>query len=190
MNDKKITVNVSNRHIHLSQPDMERLFGAGHQLTKMKDLVQPGEHACVETVTIAGPKRQIEKVRVLGPIRNATQLEISMTDNVLIGADAPVRVSGDVAGSAPIKVIGPKGTVELEQGCIVAKRHVHMTTKDAARFGLKNNQIIRISCSGERGLVFDNVVARVSDRMALECHLDTDEANAAGLKNGNFITLI
>ena len=185
----KIIANVSNRHIHLSQADMETLFGPGYKLTKLKDLMQPGEHSCVETVNIVGKKRQ-QEVRVLGPIRNATQVEISITDGFNLGIEAPVRASGDVNNSAPVKIVGPKGTVELKHGCIVAKRHVHMTTKDAERLGVANNQIISIKCSGDRGLVFHNVVARVSDKMALECHLDTDEANAAGIKNGDVITLI
>jgi putative phosphotransacetylase len=190
VNEKRIMVNVSNRHVHLCQSDVEILFGAGYKLTKRKDLIQPGEHSCVETVTIAGPKRQIEKVRILGPIRKATQVEISMTDSILTGSNAPVRSSGDTTGSAPVKIIGPKGTLDLKEGCVVAKRHVHMTTQDANIFGLKDNQSISIQCSGERGLVFHNVVARVSDKMALECHLDTDESNAAGLKNGDYIILI
>ena len=190
MSEEKIMVNVSNRHIHLSQSDMETLFGAGYKLTKIKDLVQPGEHSNEETVIIAGPKRQIEKVRILGPIRKATQIEISLTDSILTGVNAPVRQSGDTKGSAPIKVIGPKGTLELKEGCIVAKRHVHMTIKDAGRLGVANNQLVSIKCSGDRGLVFNNVVARVSDKMLLECHLDTDEANAAGLKNGDSVYIV
>ena len=185
----KIVANVSNRHVHLSQSDMETLFGAGYKLTKLKDLMQPGEHSCVETVTVVGRKRQ-QETRVLGPIRNATQVEISITDGFNLGIDAPVRASGDVKGSAPVKIVGPKGVVELKQGCVVAKRHVHMTAKDAERLGLVNNQMISVKCSGERGLLFNNVVARVSDKMALECHLDTDEANAAGLKNGDFVTIV
>ena len=190
MSEEKIIVNVSNRHIHLAQADMETLFGTGYNLKKLKDLVQPGEHSTEETVTIAGPKRQIERVRILGPIRKATQVEISMTDSIMTGVNAPVRTSGDTKGSAPIKVIGPKGTIDLKEGCIVAKRHVHMTTKDATRLGVADNQLISIKCSGVRGLVFDNVVARVSDKMALECHLDTDEANAAALKNGDSVTIV
>ncbi len=185
----KIIVNVSNRHIHLAQADMEKLFGQGYKLSKMRDLMQPGEHATFETVTIVGPKRQIENVRVLGPLRASTQIEISLTDSILIGVKAPIRVSGDTAGSAPIKVVGPKGTIELKEGCIIAKRHVHMTSKDAERFKAKNGQIVKVKCSGERGLVFDNVVARVSDKMALECHLDTDEANAASVKNSDLVEL-
>ncbi len=185
----KIIANVSNRHAHLSQSDMETLFGAGYKLTKLKDLMQPGEHACAETVIIAGNKKQ-QVTRVLGPIRSSTQVEISITDGFTLGINAPVRASGDVKGSAAVKIIGPKGTVELKEGCIVAKRHVHMTTKDAEHLGVSNNQIVSVKCSGDRGLVFDNVVARVSDKMALECHLDIDEANAAGLKNGDFVTIV
>ncbi|MFH1368703.1 MAG: phosphate propanoyltransferase [Elusimicrobiota bacterium] len=183
--NKPIIVNISNRHCHLHQDDMEKLFGKGHKLTKTKDLMQPGEHACQETVAITGSKGDIPNVRVLGPLRKATQVEISMTDSIHIGAGAPVRTSGDIAGSAAVKITGPAGSVELKEGCIVAKRHVHMTPADAEFFGIKDKDNIRIKIEGERGLIFDNVTARVSPNMTLECHLDIDEANAAGAKNGN-----
>lgn len=186
----KAIANVSNRHIHLCQNDMEVLFGKGHVLTRIKDLVQPEQHACKEKITIIGQKRNIENVRVLGPLRSKTQLEISMTDSILLGAKAPVRMSGDVDGSAPVKIVGPNGELELKEGCIVAKRHLHMHGSDAIKYNIKNNQTVKVCCSGERGLVFDNVVARVSDDMALECHLDTDEANAAGLKNGDIVEVL
>jgi putative phosphotransacetylase len=182
---KPVIVNVSNRHIHLRQEEMELLFGKGHALTKLKDLMQPGEHSCEEVLTIEGPKGQIPKVRVLGPLRKATQVEVSMTDSIHLGLGAPVRVSGDTAGSASVKIIGPAGTVNLKEGCVVAKRHVHMTPGDAEFFGIKDKEIIKVRIEGERGLVFDNVMARVHQNMLLECHLDTDEANAAGAKNGS-----
>lgn len=178
-------VNVSNRHCHLHSDDMEKLFGKGHQLTPLKDLMQPGEHACKETITISGNRRQIENVRVLGPLRKATQIEVSMTDSIHLGLNAPVRTSGDIAGSASVKVTGPAGTIELKEACIVAKRHVHMTPADAEFFGLKDKETVSIRVEGERGLIFENVTARVHPNMKLECHLDTDEANAAGVKNGS-----
>lgn len=187
---RPVVANVSNRHIHLCLADMEKLFGPGYQLVKIKDLMQPGEHACQETVKIAGPKSEIDKVRVLGPLRAATQVEISITDSIKLGVKAPVRCSGDIAGSAPITIVGPKGSLELKEGCIAAKRHVHMTTQDALFYGIKDNESISIQCSGERSLVFANVVSRVSDKMTLECHLDVDEANAAGLKNGDHIIIL
>jgi putative phosphotransacetylase len=187
---KPVIANVSNRHLHLALEDMERLFGAGYRLTKVKDLMQPGEHACQETVKIVGPKGSIDKVRVLGPLRKATQVEISMTDNYALGVGAPVRGSGDVKGSAAVTIVGPRGSVDLKEGCIIAKRHVHMTTADAAFYGIKDNELISIRCGGDRGLVFENVLARVSDKMALECHLDTDEANAAGLRNGDQVVIL
>lgn len=187
---KPVTVNISNRHIHLHQDDVERLFGKGYKLTKLRDLVQPGEHACNETLAIAGPKGEIKKVRVLGPVRKATQVEVSLTDSITLGLGAPVRVSGDTAGSAAVKITGPAGTVELKEGCVVAKRHVHMTPADADFLGIKDKEIISIKIEGERGLIFDNVVARVHPNMLYECHLDTDEANAAGVKNGDKATII
>lgn len=187
---KPVIANISNRHIHLCAADCEKLFGAGHSLTRIKDLMQPGEFACEETVRISGPKGEIEKVRILGPLRPATQVEISLTDSIKLGAKAPVRSSGNVAGSAAITIIGSAGTVALKEGCVVAKRHVHMTTADAAFYELKDNELVSIKCGGERGLIFDNVIARVSDKMRLECHLDVDEANAAGIKNGDLVIIL
>ena len=188
--ERPVVTNVSNRHIHLRAAELEKLFGPGYTLTKIKDLMQPGEHACRETVTIVGKKASIENVRVLGPLRKYNQVEISRTDSFVLGVTAPIRVSGDIAGSAPVTIVGPYSTVELAEGCIIAKRHVHMTVADAAFFGVKNNDCISIRCAGERGLIFENVVARVSDAMALECHLDVDEANAAAIKNGETVIIL
>ena len=188
--ERPVIANSSNRHIHLCQGDMEKLFGKGYKLNKIKDLIQPGEHACAETVKISGPKGDIEKVRILGPLRKVTQVEISVGDSVKLGLKAPVRGSGDIAGSSPVKITGAAGIADLKEGCIVAKRHVHMTPADAAFYGLKDNEIVSIKCGGERGLIFDNVVARVSEKMALECHIDIEEANAAGLKNGDMIVIL
>ena len=187
---RPVTANSSNRHIHLCAADMEKLFGKGYSLTKIKDLVQPGEHACQETVKITGPKGEIGGVRVLGPLRGFTQVEISAGDAIRTGLKAPVRNSGDIAGSSPVKITGPAGTVELKEGCIVAKRHIHMTPEDAQFYGLKDTELVSIRCGGERGLVFENVTARVSPKMLLECHIDLEEANAAGLKNGDKIVIL
>ena len=182
---KTVLVNVSNRHIHLHQNEVDTLFGKGYQLTKLRDLMQPGEFACNELLVISGKKGEIKKVRVLGPLRKATQVEVSLSDSIQIGLDAPVRQSGHIAGSAPVRITGPNGIVDLKEGCIVAMRHVHMKPADAEFYGIKDQEILRIKIEGARGLVFDNVVARVSPNMNLECHLDTDEANAAGAKNGS-----
>ena len=187
---RPVIANMSNRHMHICAADLEKLFGQGHTLTKTKDLMQPGEHACAETVKIVGPKGEIDRVRILGPLRKATQVEISVTDRVKLGIPAPVRSSGDTRGSAAVTLVGPAGRIDLSEGCIVAKRHVHMTPADAAFYGLKDNELISIKCGGERGLVFDNVLARVSDKMTLECHLDIDEANAAALKNGDMVIIL
>jgi len=185
-----IVANVSNRHLHLSRKDLETLFGPGYQLSNIKNLVQPGQYACKETVQIVGPKGKLETVRVIGPVRKQTQVEISKTDSFVLGLNPPVRDSGDLAGSSPIKIIGPKGTVELKEGCIIAKRHIHFTPKDAERFGVKDKEMLRVRVEGERGLIFENVLCRVREDMALECHIDTDEANAAGLKNGDLVRIV
>ncbi|MEA5001126.1 MAG: phosphate propanoyltransferase [Endomicrobiaceae bacterium] len=185
-----IITNISNRHIHLSKDVMETLFGKDYQLTKTKDLMQPGEHACNETLTLVGPKNSIEKVRVLGPLRKQTQVEVSVSDAIRLGISVNIRLSGDLAGSQPVKLVGPKGSVDLKEGCIVAKRHIHFSAKDAEFYGVKDKDILSLKIDGERGLVFNNVIARVSDKMVLECHLDIEEANAAGVKNGTMATLL
>jgi len=180
-----VIANVSARHLHICISDLEKLFGKDYKLTKDRDLMQPGEFASKESVTIKGPKGEIKKVRVLGPVRKATQVEISKTDSFMLGISVPVRISGDTKNSAPITLIGPNGLIEIKEGCIIAKRHVHMTPADAEFFQLKDGETIRVKIDGERGLVFDNVVARVRQDMTLEFHVDTDEANAAGIKNGD-----
>lgn len=187
---KPVIANVSNRHIHLCQEDLEKLFGTGYKLTKDRDLMQPGEFASKESVSIKGPKNEIKNVRVLGPVRKFTQIEISKTDTFILGVNAPLRVSGDIKNSAPITVISPNGLIELKEGCIVAKRHVHFTPKDAEFFQVKDGENISVKVESERGLVFDNVVARVRENMALEFHIDTDEANAAGIKNGDRVIIL
>lgn len=179
-----ILVNVSARHIHLSKDIMEVLFGKDYQLTKTKALLQPGEHACAETLIISGPRNSIENVRILGPLRNHTQVEVSITDTIKLGIVPNVRLSGDTSNTQPIKLTGPKGSIELKEGCIVAKRHIHFSPKDAENYGIKDKEILSIKLGGDRGLIFNNVVARVSEKMVLECHIDADEANAAGIKSG------
>jgi putative phosphotransacetylase len=185
-----IPVGVSNRHIHLSREHVNILFGEGYELTELKPLSQPGQFAANETVIIKGPKGEFPKVRILGPVRGKTQIEISKTDSFILGIDAPVRMSGDIEGSPGLLVIGPKGQVQLEQGVIIAKRHVHFSPTEAERFGVVDKQKIRLKTIGERSLIFDEVIARVHPEYALDCHLDTDEANAAGLKNGDYVELL
>ena len=179
--NKDIPVGVSNRHVHLSQSDLETLFGAGYALSSMKDLSQPGQYACKETVTLCGPKGAIEKVRILGPVRKETQVEILRGDCFKLGAKAPVRQSGDLDATPGITLVGPKGTVCLKKGLIVALRHIHMHTDDATRFGVCDGQVVRVRVQGERGGLFENVLVRSNANSALECHLDTEEANAMDL---------
>jgi putative phosphotransacetylase len=182
---KQVLINVSARHIHLSQEHVEALFGPGYQLTKLKDLMQPGQFACNEQVAVYGPKGTFPKVRVLGPARGDTQLEISATDTRILGVPAPVRLSGKVEGTPGFTIEGPAGKITVEKGAIVAARHIHMTPADAEQFGVTNGQVVRVKTSGGRPLTFDDVLVRVSPTFALEMHIDTDEANAAGLKDGD-----
>ncbi|WP_027416968.1 phosphate propanoyltransferase [Aneurinibacillus terranovensis] len=185
-----IPIGVSNRHIHLSEKDLCTLFGEGYQLTNVKNLTQPGEFAADETVTIVGPKGQMNRVRILGPIRNITQVEISKSDSYVLGVNAPIRMSGDINGTPGLVIIGPKGRVALDKGVIIAMRHIHMNSNDAREFGVKDKEIVQVKTDGDRGLIFDHVVVRVSEKYALDFHIDTDEANAAGLKTGDMIELV
>ena len=185
-----IPIGVSNRHVHLSQNDLESLFGSGYELTKIKDISQPGQFACKETVTIAGPRGAIEKVRVLGPTRNQSQVEILKSDCFKLGINAVMRMSGDLDCTPGITLIGPKKSLFLTQGAIVAKRHIHILPGDARRFGVIDGQVVSLKVSGERGGVLGNVVIRVTTTSALECHIDTEEANAMDLKNGSKVTII
>ena len=179
MMKKEVIVETSARHVHVSQKDLEILFGEGYELTPKKDLSQPGQFACEERVDIVGPKRELKGVSILGPVRPATQVEISLTDARSIGVNAPIRESGDVAGSGACKIVGPKGEVEIPEGVIAAKRHIHMTTADAANYDLKDCQIVKVRVESDgRSLIFDDVVVRVSDKFALAMHIDTDESNA------------
>ena len=190
VNEKPVPLGVSNRHVHLSAADLEVLFGAGYQLNPIKDLSQPGQYAAKECVTIVGPRGAIENVRILGPVRKQTQVEVMRGDCFKLGASAPVRESGVLSGSAPITIVGPKGSVYCKEGLIVAKRHIHMTPQDAAVYNVKDGDVISCRVNGERGIVFDNVVIRVSEKYALEAHLDMDEANCADLKNGDSLYVI
>lgn len=178
----KVLVETSARHIHVSQEHLEILFGKGATLTNKKDLSQPGQYACSERLTVVGPKRELAGVTILGPVRPATQVEISLTDARSIGVAAPVRESGDTKGSAGCKLIGPCGEVELEEGVIVAKRHVHLTPEAAAEFGVADKEIVGLKLtSADRSAILGDVVIRVNANFAPAAHLDTDEANAAGL---------
>ena len=186
----QVPVGVSNRHIHLSQKDVETLFGPGHQLTKKKELMG-GQYACEECCTIVGLKlRAIENVRVLGPARKATQVEISYTDARKLGINVPVRESGDIAGSAPIAIVGPKGAVYCNEGCIVAARHIHMSPADASRAGVSDGDYVSVKMDNERGTTFDQVKIRVDESFTLEMHIDTDEANASDIKSGDKVTIV
>ena len=178
--ENKVLVETSARHVHLTPEHIESLFGAGHTLTNKKDLNQPGQFACEERVTLVGPKKSIERVSILGPARPETQVELSFTDARTLGVEAPVRESGDVKGSAGCKLVGPCGEVEITEGVIIAKRHIHMTNADAEAFGVKDKQIVKVAINSEsRKTVYDDVVVRVKDSFALAMHIDTDEANAA-----------
>lgn len=173
-------VETSARHVHVSQEDLETLFGKGYELTKKKDLSQPGQYACNEKVTIVGSKKEMA-ASILGPVRPASQVEISLTDARSIGVDAPIRESGDVAGSGACKLVGPCGEVELKEGVIAAKRHIHATPEDAEKLGVKDKDVVSVKINTDgRSLVFGDVVVRVSPKFALAMHIDTDESNAAG----------
>ena len=185
-----VPVGISNRHIHLTQEAVELLFGKGHELTKKKELMG-GQFACEECVTIVGLKlRAIENVRVLGPVRKANQVEISVTDARKLGITVPVRESGDTAGSAPIAIVGPKGALYLKEGCIVAARHIHMSPEDARVAGVKDGDYVSVKVDNDRGTIFNKVKIRVDDSFTLEMHIDTDEANASGIGPNNKVVIL
>ena len=176
----KILIETSARHIHVTEEDLATLFGKGAKLTPKKDLSQPGQFACEERLDIVGPKKTIAGVSILGPTRPATQVEVSYTDARTLGISAPCRESGDVAGSAGCKLVGPCGEVTIAEGVMVAKRHIHLTPENAAEFGVADKQIVSVKCEGKgRALTFGDVVVRVSPKFAPAMHIDTDEANAA-----------
>ena len=178
--NKEVLVETSARHVHVTQADLETLFGAGYELTHKKDLSQPGQFACEERIQVIGPKGSFPKVSILGPVRPETQVELSASDARSIGVAAPCRESGDVAGSGACKLVGPAGEIELKEGVIVAKRHIHATPEDAEKYGIQDKQIVNVKIESDgRSLVFGDVVVRVSPKYALAMHIDTDESNAA-----------
>lgn len=186
-----VPVGVSNRHIHLSAEDLETLFGKGYELTPIKDLSQPGQFACKEQLTIIGPSlRPIEGVRVLGPVRKESQVEISRTDSFTLKVKPPVRESGDIKGSAPITIVGPKGIVTLKEGCIIANRHIHMSDEEGKIFGLNDGDYVTVEVDGERRTTFYDVQVRVNKAFRLEMHIDTDDANATGIGNGFKVKIV
>jgi putative phosphotransacetylase len=178
---RSIPMAVSARHCHLSQSDLEALFGEGYELTKKADLSQPGQFAANESITIVGPRGSLEKVRILGPARNITQVEVSQTDSVKLGLKPPLRESGDIEGSAPITLVGPKGSLYKKEGLIIAQAHIHMTPEDASLFGVENGEYVKIEVNGVRPITLGKVLIRVSPRYKLEMHVDTDEANAGSI---------
>ena len=183
--DNKVLVETSARHVHLSQQDLETLFGEGYQLTNKKDLSQPGQFACTERVDVVGAKKTLAGVTILGPVRGKSQVELSLTDARSIGVDALIRESGDIAGSGACRLVGPKGEVALEEGVIAAKRHIHMTPADAEAFGVKDKDVVSVRVeSAGRSLVFGDTVVRVSPKFALALHIDTDESNAGAVAPG------
>ena len=186
----RIPIAVSARHTHLSQEHLDILFGPGYQLSKMKDLSQPGQFAAQETVTIVGPKGALERVRILGPARNVTQTEITRTEARRLGLSPPLRLSGDVCGSSPHTLVGPKGSVYCTEGLIIAKRHIHMHTTDAEKLQLHHGDRVNVAIDSLRPLHFQDVEIRVSNRYRLEMHIDTDEANAACLEEGGYGSII
>lgn len=188
----QVLVEISARHVHVSKEDLETLFGKGYELTVKKELSQPGQFACEERVKVIGSKGEFPAVSILGPCRNATQIELSLTDARSIGVVAPVRESGDIAGSGSCTLVGPAGQVELKEGVMAAKRHIHATTADAEALGIENGEIVsvEIPTSNGRNLTFGDVVVRVSDSYALAMHIDTDEANAAGMAPNTMGTIV
>lgn len=185
-----IPLAISNRHIHLSQSVADKLFGPGYRFNVLKDLSQPGQYAYKETVTLIGSKGIMEKVRILGPLRPDTQVEISMTDSFKLGVKPFVRDSGDVTGTPGINIAGPVGTARLDKGVIIARRHIHVRTDEARAAGLKDKELVNVLIKSARPLIFSDVLVRVSDKFATELHLDTDEGNSSAVKNGDFCQII
>ena len=184
-----IPVGISNRHTHLSQADLNALFGEGYQLAKMKDLSQTGQYACKETVTICGPNGAIEKVRILGPVRDMTQVEILQGDCYKLGVTTEPRLSGDLKQTRGITIVGPKGSVQVPEGLIVAQRHIHMLPEEAEHYGVHDGQMVSIEIDGPRGGIYKNVAIRVTNKSALELHIDTEEANAMNVSSATKIKL-
>ena len=187
---KKVPVGISARHIHLEQEHVDLLFGKNHQLTKFKDISQPNQFACNEKLTLKGPRGEIANVRILGPLRAKTQVEISKTDARKLGIQPPVRSSGDTSNSESITLIGPKSTITIHECCIIADRHIHMTHTDARSFNVSDNQKISVAIPGEKGGIMHQVTIRVSDDYTLDMHIDTDDGNAFGLNGNEFLEII
>ena len=183
VNDMMVSIGVSNRHVHLTKEHLEILFGKGYELEKKNDLTQPGQFASTATLTLKTEKSEIPNVRVLGPVRDYTQVEISKTDSYKLGLNPPVRNSGDLKDSEKITLIGPNGTVNLDFGCIIATRHIHLTKEHIKAYNLEGKECVRVRLSGEKGAILDNVYLKVSDDAYFELHLDTDDANANLIKN-------
>ena len=183
--NKPVLIVTSARHVHVSRRVLDILFGEGYELTVKKNLSQPGQFACEERVQVIGPKSSFPAVSILGPVRPETQVELSAGDARSIGVKAPIRESGDLEGSAGCRLVGPKGEVEIKDGVIIAKRHIHMTPEDAEKYGLEDKQVVSVKVdTAERSLIFGDVVVRVSPKYALAMHIDTDESNAAGCTSG------
>lgn len=187
---KKVPIGVSARHIHLTQEHVEALFGTGYKLTELKPLSQPRQYAASEMVAVYGPKGHFAKVRILGPARNLTQLEISRTDAFALGLNPPVRESGKIEDTPGVRIVGPAGEITVDKGVIVAARHIHFHTTDAEKWGIADKQLLKVRVGGERGVVFEKVLARVSDQYALDMHIDTDEGNAAGVSTGEYAEIL
>lgn len=186
-----IPAEISNHHVHLTRDSLDILYGKDYELTKLRDLSQPGEFASNERVSIVGANMKvIEKVRILGPLREYTQAELSITDGYFLGLDLPTRISGNIKGSPPIIFIGPKGVLTLSEGAIRAARHIHMTPKDAEDYKVKNGDRIKVEVSGEHGVIYKDVVIRVSEKSKLAFHLDTDEANAGNVKGSGLAGIL
>lgn len=185
----RIVVGVSNRHVHLSQEDLESLFGKGYKLTVKSTLKQPGQFASEECVTIRGPKGEFKNVRILGPVRSKSQVEISLTDSFKLGVKPPIKESGKLEGTPGIELIGPCGNIKLGNGTIIALRHIHMTPEDAEFMNVKDGEFVDVEFFGERKAIMGNVLVRVSDKYHLEMHLDTDEANAVGIKTNDYAVI-
>lgn len=187
---KQVPIGVSGRHIHLSLEHIYQLFGSNYALQSLKPLSQPGQFAAQETVAIIGPKGKFDQVRILGPARKLTQIEISKTDSFLLGIQPPIRESGNTEATPGIRVVGPKGEILLSSGVIIAKRHIHFHPDDAHRWGIQDRQILQVKMNGLRPLIFDDVIARISTQFKLDMHIDTDEANAAGVQTGDIAFIL
>jgi putative phosphotransacetylase len=187
---KMVPIAVSNRHVHLAPEHVERLFGRGHKLRNLRNLSQPNQFAAIETVSLIGPKGKIQNVRVLGPARSRTQVEVSLFDGFTLGVKPPIRNSGHIIGSESITIQGPRGQVTIDEGLICASRHIHIHSSDSETLGLKDGDRVQVRVNGERGITFSNVLIRVSPNYELEMHIDLDEANAANIKKGQFGEII